>query len=407
MRALMATLTPGRGGVAAMRRATVDLLAEREIELVAAWYEGYSIAPELSVPLHRLGTRRPATARRQLAGAAEAWAMGCWLPELEFMHYHARPAWRELMNRCDICAVVSGNCLPGWLMERTRRPYFAWIASDWWGDRKDRVESFAASRRWLDRCFVRPVARRIEQRVLRSGYVLALSQATRRELDRIAGRPVVRGILPVPIDLCRFQPAPEGVARGRLGLAGRFDDPRKNVRLFLAALAEARRLLPELTGVLIGSSVESELAGEIDRLGLRGVVEVAGELSVDAYAARLRTLDVLVVTSHQEGLHVAALEAMACGCPVVSTRCGGPEEFVTHGQNGWLAGFDAGELARRVVQIVEDRDLRTRFSAAARATAVNGYSQESVRAVFFRHFDEFLDHSRESAGTRGRGMRSR
>lgn len=390
-----------------MRRAALDLLAERDIEIVAAWYEGYSIAPELSVPVHRLGTRRPATARRGLAGADEAWAMGCWLPELEFMHYHARPAWRELMSRCDICAVVSGNCLPGWLMERNRRPFFAWIASDWWGDRKDRVETLPVSRRWFDRCFVRPVARRIERRVLRSGYVLALSQATRRELDRIAGRPVVRGILPVPIDLSRFQPMPEGVVRGRIGLAGRFDDPRKNVRLFLAALAEARTILPEVTGVLIGSSVETELAGEIDRLGLRGVVEVAGELSVEDYAARLRTLDALAVTSHQEGLHVAALEAMACGCPVVSTRCGGPEEFVLPGQNGWLASFDAGELARRVVQIVEDRDLRMRFSAAARATVENGYSKESARATFLQHFDEFLDQSRETPGRREGGVRPR
>ena len=390
-----------------MRRAALDLLAERGVETVAAWYEGYSIAPELSVPLHRLGTRRPATARRELVGAAEAWAMGCWLPELEFMHYHARPAWRELMSRCDICAVVSGNCLPGWLMERNRRPFFAWIASDWWGDRKDRVETLPVSRRWFDRCFVRPVARRIERRVLRSGYVLALSRSTRQELDRVAGRSVVRGILPVPIDLFRFQPAPECVVRGRLGLAGRFDDPRKNVRLFLAALAEARRLFPGVTGVLIGSSIESELAREIDRLGLRGAVEVAGELSVEAYAARLRTLDVLVVTSHQEGLHVAALEAMASGCPVVSTRCGGPEEFVAHGQNGWLKSFDAGEFARGIVQIVEDRGLRARFSAAARATVENEYSQESVRTTFFQHFDEFLDQSREAAGSRGSEVRSR
>ena len=55
--------------------------------------------------------------------------------------------------------------------------------------------------------------------------------------------------------------------------------------------------------------------------------------------------DLFVIPSHQEGLCISALEAMACGVPVVSTRCGGPEDFVLPDRTGLLVPHQAPALA--------------------------------------------------------------
>lgn len=121
-----------------MLRAALALLAERGIEAEVAWYEPYRMTPRLSVPSYRLGTRRPRAERREVDGAAAGWAIGAWLPELEFTHYRPTPLWRERIATADLHLVVSGTALAGLALERTATPFLAWIASDWEGDRRAR-----------------------------------------------------------------------------------------------------------------------------------------------------------------------------------------------------------------------------------------------------------------------------
>lgn len=389
MRALIATIPPIRGGVPAMLRTMLALLAERGIESEVAWYEPYRMTPSLSVPSFRLGTRRPSGEVRAVEGAVAGHALGAWLPELEFTHYRPTRLWRERIAAADLHLVVSGTAMAGLAFERTGTPFLAWLASDWEGDRRDRVAEFPASRRLLDPLVVAPTCRRLERRILRAGHVIALSEATRRALDRVAGDEVVRARLPVPVDLERFRPAPERVVPGRVGLVGRFDDPRKNVRLFLAALALARQRGAELTGLLIGAEATPAIRRELERLGISAFVEVAGELAPAAYADRLATLDLLAVTSHQEGLHVAALEAMACETPVCSTRCGGPEDYVRDLENGALTSADPREVAERWSELARDRERRRALGAAARETVERGYAERAVREIFESELGRF------------------
>jgi len=387
-----------------MLRTALALLAERGIEAEVAWYEPYRMTPRLSVPAFRLGTRRPSAERREVPGAAAGWAIGAWLPELEFTHYRPTPAWKERIAAADLHLVVSGTAMAGLALERTATPFLAWLASDWEGDRRDRVAAFPPARRLLDRLVVAPVCRRLERRILRAGYLLALSEATRRALDQAAGTSVVRERLPAPVDLERFRPAPERVVPGRVGLVGRFDDPRKNVRLFLAALALARRQGAHLSGLLIGAEANPAIRRELERLGLSACVELAGELDPAAYAERLRTLDLLAVTSHQEGLHIAALEAMACACPVVSTRCGGPEEYVLEGETGALTSLNPREIAARWSELAADRSRRDALGAAARRAVERGYAESAVREIFDRELDRFVAIAHSGADTRHRAL---
>jgi glycosyltransferase involved in cell wall biosynthesis len=103
---------------------------------------------------------------------------------------------------------------------------------------------------------------------------------------------------------------------------------------------------------------------------------------------KLRTLDVFVVPSHQEGLCIAALEAMACGCPVVSTRCGGPEEFVLNDETGFLVDADPVEMADAILRILRAPKLRRRLGTAAREKVIRDYSLARANGIFWHAFDE-------------------
>jgi glycosyltransferase involved in cell wall biosynthesis len=98
-------------------------------------------------------------------------------------------------------------------------------------------------------------------------------------------------------------------------------------------------------------------------------------------------MDVFVIPSHQEGLCIAALEAMACAMPVVSTRCGGPEEFVLDDHTGQLTASDPAAMAAAISSICQDRDRRERLAQGACRWINEHASTTSARDTFRRHFD--------------------
>src|SRR5262249_14310325 len=151
----------------------------------------------------------------------ETHAIGAWLPELEFTHYLATATWKRVMDNCCGYLAVGGNVLSGLPYLQTARPFLAWVASGWHADRKDLVRQFSPARQSIDRVIVSPVVRRLEKSLLRSGSVLALSRYTHRLLDSIAGVPVVKNVLSVPIDTDFFSPVPDARLTGRIGFFGR------------------------------------------------------------------------------------------------------------------------------------------------------------------------------------------
>ena len=91
-------------------------------------------------------------------------------------------------------------------------------------------------------------------------------------------------------------------------------------------------------------------------------------------------LDVVVLTSKNEGSPVALIEAMAAGRPVVSTRAGGVEDVVTDGETGVVVPIgDAPAVARAVVDLLEDPARAARLGAAGRASVVARFGERPPR----------------------------
>ncbi len=393
-RVLIATIAPVSGGVPTMTRFVVEVLREQGLEPVLAHYEPYSVSPALSVPSYRLWPgRRPGAEQRLALAGCETHALGAWLPELEFTHYRATQHWRSLIHSCHAHLVVAGNILPATPYWQSATPYLAWVATGWEEDRVDRVARFAWPRRALDRWVNSRILRRLERRLLRAGSILPLSHYTQKRLNTIAGQPVANEVLSMPVDSHFFTPQPEAVVPGRIGFSGRIDDPRKNVELLLHAMARLVAQGHDLTARLIGGKPNAQQQALVSALGLARRVEFLPYLSQENLRQELRQFDLFVLPSHQEGLCIAALEAMACGAPVVATRCGGPEEFVIDHKSGFLTAFDPTSMAASIAAVLTSRESRNRLSAGAVEIVTTRYTRERSAALFWNTFRTTFLHN--------------
>jgi colanic acid/amylovoran biosynthesis glycosyltransferase len=102
-------------------------------------------------------------------------------------------------------------------------------------------------------------------------------------------------------------------------------------------------------------------------LGLVDSVELLGRLAPEQVRDRLRAADVFLLSSLSEGISNAALEAMACGLPVVTTDCGGMREAIDDGVEGFVVPVrEPQPMAEALMRLALDPGLRLRMGRAAR-----------------------------------------
>jgi 1,4-alpha-glucan branching enzyme len=209
--------------------------------------------------------------------------------------------------------------------------------------------------------------------------VLVNSQAVRREL-RARRLPMHRlKVLPNGVNPALFRPAQDWPSDGGYILfVGRFV-PHKGVDILLRAFGVLLRRYPESRLVIAGEGLFDLYFRRVARfLGFPDRVTFldwqCGAKLVELY----QKAQVVVVPSHYEPFGIVALEAMACGRPVVASRVGGLQEFVDHGVQGYLVkSGDYLDLARRLAALAESPQLRRRMGRAARAQALR-YSWDRI-----------------------------
>jgi glycosyltransferase involved in cell wall biosynthesis len=193
--------------------------------------------------------------------------------------------------------------------------------------------------------------------------VIAVSDGVADDLARVAGLPreaIVTTWNPVvspalaeaaaePLDHAWFQPGEPPVVLG----AGKLR-PQKDFATLLDAFAELRALRPARLVLLGEGPEESRLRVRARRLGISADVAFAGFVrNPFAYMARAA---VFALSSAWEGLPAVLIQAMACGCPVVSTDCpSGPSEILEGGVHGPLVPVgDARALAAAILRVLDE-----------------------------------------------------
>jgi glycosyltransferase involved in cell wall biosynthesis len=155
----------------------------------------------------------------------------------------------------------------------------------------------------------------------------------------------------------------------RLLFAGRLV-PEKGVRHLIEAMAAVRERVPDARLSIVGDGPEREaLAARVAALGLAGVVTFEGHVPHAEMRRFFRTAAAQVLPSIWcENSPVACYESYAFSLPMVASRIGGIPALVVEGETGLLAApRDPADLARRLVELLEDAALRARLAQGCRA----------------------------------------
>ncbi len=207
--------------------------------------------------------------------------------------------------------------------------------------------------------------------LLAADVVLVNSQAVRSEL-LARGLPVRRiEVVPNGVDLETFRPAADWPRDGGYVLfVGRLVT-QKGVEVLLRAFDAVLRRCPESRLVIAGEGdLELYLERVACHLGFPDRVRMVGWQTGAALVELYQRAQVVVVPSLYEPFGIVALEAMACGRPVVASRVGGLAEILEDAVEGYLVTRgDHLELARRLAGLLRDPQLRERMGAAARRRA--------------------------------------
>ena len=201
-------------------------------------------------------------------------------------------------------------------------------------------------------------------------------------------------VIPNFVNLAEYHPAEPG-ARNTLAPEGtrvithvsNFREV-KRVKDVVRVFARIQRALPAVL-VMVGDGPERvDAENEARELGVAQDVRFLGRL--DPVASLLQASDLFLLPSQTESFGLAALEAMACGAPVVATRAGGLPEVVDDGVNGILEPVGSVEaMGRRAIELLRDPARHTAMRAAAVAKA-REFSADRVVPMYEALYHEVL-----------------
>lgn len=185
-------------------------------------------------------------------------------------------------------------------------------------------------------------------------------------------------IVPVGVDVDLFRPLPEvQPIPGRLVTTASADVTMKGLRYLLEALAKLRTEIPEAHLVVIGKRKGGGRSDEtIRRLGLEDVVEFVSGVPEERIIELYAESQLAIVPSLYEGFSLPAIEAMACGTPLVATSGGALPEVV--GKDGDTALVvppgDSDALASKIRWALDQTDLRDGVGRRGRQRVVDQWS---------------------------------
>ena len=184
--------------------------------------------------------------------------------------------------------------------------------------------------------------------------------------------------IPYGVRLDNFRPVAEPVEGEFQVLFAGAPGLRKGVPYLLEAFANLKHPKKTLT---IAGYVQENLKAALKRLPLENV-QFLGPIAQAEMVERMSRSHVLVLPSIEEGLALVQAEAMACGCPVISSTNSGGDDLYTDGVEGFIVPIrDPKAIEDRMQLLADDPDLRREMGAAAlrRVRSMGGWKEYGDR----------------------------
>jgi len=253
-----------------------------------------------------------------------------------------------------------------------------------------------------------------EKRLLKEAdCIIAATVAEKAQIQWLYQADVEKiGIIPPGVDLSRFYPIPEDEAKEVIGIppcdqvvlyVGRIE-PLKGIDTLIEAIAHMRGNggfdEQSFCLAIIGGDPDStreERTVEMKRLqelchlhGLDDLVTFLGKRDQDLLPYYYSAAEAVVVPSHYESFGMVALEAMACGTPVVASQVGGLAYLVQDGVTGYtVPSSDVGALAGRLGDLIRDEGLREKLGRQATELAQE-FSWEIIARQIRDQYQELI-----------------
>ncbi|MPZ24210.1 MAG: glycosyltransferase [Dehalococcoidia bacterium] len=211
-------------------------------------------------------------------------------------------------------------------------------------------------------------------------------------------------IAPLGVDLDLFRPLDRSAARRTLGLpdgpiilfVGRIE-PLKGLDLLVEAVGQLDEppTLLVIGGDERSGGLVSQISARATALGVESEVRFLGSVQHDRLPLYYSAADVCVVPSYYESFGLVAVEAMACGTPVVASRVGGLTSTVRDGVTGYLIPWRCPEpYADMLDTLLANDELRANLGLAAREVA-GEFGWDRVGATMAALYEELIE--RQSA----------
>ncbi len=301
-------------------------------------------------------------------------------------HYAAtREQWEEALQGYDYFFVVSGTPIAGHALALMNKRFVMWPASTYQHDREQRAQKMRSLRKWIDR-LAQPWMLAIERLVLQKvAFVWPLSSYTHqliKDVEPDFNQPYA--ICGFPID---YQPIiPLAPTNEKIIIAiGRFNDPRKNAPMLFRAFEKIYEQCADAQLFIIGSHPHP-----VDTLPFTGKkffknIVFTGELGRAKLLSFYQRATLMLISSYQEGLNIAGLEALAHGVPVISTDCGGIRDYVSNNKTGFVVACDDDTaMAEMACLLLKDQKKIAALKATIGTFMKNNFSVEQIHAIFRR-----------------------
>jgi D-inositol-3-phosphate glycosyltransferase len=233
-----------------------------------------------------------------------------------------------------------------------------------------------------------------EQKLLqKADCIVAATQAELAQLQWLHRADTKRiRVIPPGVDTSRFYPIPKDEALEFIGTPARYCmllyvgrvEPLKGIDTLFEAMAILKQEgfldINPLCLAIIGGDPEvsrDEMSSEMERLqqlqdslGIGDLITFLGRRAQDTLQYYYSAAEIVVVPSHYESFGMVALEAMACGTPVIASETGGLAFLVKHGETGFhVPAGDPHALAKRIEELMLDEALRARMGKQAASYA--------------------------------------
>jgi len=235
--------------------------------------------------------------------------------------------------------------------------------------------------------------------------VVTVSESSKNDIAAQMGvDPSRMTVVPVGVDHTVFRPRPDRPrVPGRIMVTSSSDVPMKGLVPLLEALAKLRTERDVELAVIGRPNEGGRVARTIDRLGLSRAVHCVTGISDDELAGMYAQAQVAVVPSLYEGFSLPAIEAMACGVPLVATTGGAlPEVVGTDGETALLVTpDDAGALAAGIGRILDDDALAARLGEGGRRRVLGRFTWEATARGTAEQYRRLLDDHRRASDSAG------